>query len=168
MVKLRGFVMSRFLFTVLALSLFAVVACVDDPLMDEAELPEGVESIESAMGNGSLEPCGGACPGAWLDLSCVSILCAQGYQVESRVFGDTTCGRCSHVRGGPNSCGSCQVTGCSGQICSSDAVITTCEWRPEYACYQELGECGCNGAGAGSCGWAQTPELRDCLAQFGQ
>src|SRR5690606_11183100 len=30
----------------------------------------------------------------------------------------------------------CYVGGCSGQICSDqEGVISTCEWREEYACY---------------------------------
>lgn len=57
----------------------------------------------------------------------------------------------------------CAPTGCSGQICSSEPRITTCEWRDEYACYQApTTSCGCN---AGSCGWAETAELAQCLEQ---
>ncbi len=35
----------------------------------------------------------------------------------------------------------CVVSGCSGQICSAEPMATTCEWLPQYACY-ELSECG--------------------------
>jgi eight-cysteine-cluster-containing protein len=55
----------------------------------------------------------------------------------------------------------CFTTGCSGQVCAAEQVFTTCEYRPEYACYQQFGSCGCN---AGSCGWAQTNNLTSCLA----
>lgn len=39
---------------------------------------------------------------------------------------------------------------------------STCEWRPEYACYQddEVTSCGCN---EGVCGWAQTDALESCI-----
>ena len=59
----------------------------------------------------------------------------------------------------------CFVGGCSGQVCSSDEeVMTTCEWREEYGCYQdrEVTRCGCF---EGKCGWEQTPELEQCLSQ---
>jgi eight-cysteine-cluster-containing protein len=60
----------------------------------------------------------------------------------------------------------CHPTGCSGQICAAEDVITTCEFRPEYACYQDptITQCGCV---AGGCGWAQTDELAKCLAAAG-
>lgn len=59
----------------------------------------------------------------------------------------------------------CVVTGCSGQVCAEDHVATTCEWRPEYACYRDA-NCGRFGAG-GSCGWQATPELARCLLEAG-
>ncbi|WP_437753313.1 hypothetical protein [Sorangium sp. So ce1389] len=55
----------------------------------------------------------------------------------------------------------CVVTGCSGQVCADEDVITTCEYREEYACYAEHGVCE-RGA-SGECGWRQTPELEACL-----
>ncbi len=56
----------------------------------------------------------------------------------------------------------CQRGGCSGQICSNRAgVVSTCEFRPEYACYQQA-ECGAQSSG--HCGFTQTPELQMCLA----
>ena len=30
----------------------------------------------------------------------------------------------------------CIKTGCGGQVCSDEQVITTCEWRPEHECYR--------------------------------
>ncbi|MGK4002598.1 hypothetical protein WMF31_08240 [Sorangium sp. So ce1036] len=56
----------------------------------------------------------------------------------------------------------CVVTGCSGQVCADRDVITTCEFREEYACYQELGVCERDASGA--CGWRETPELDACIA----
>ncbi|WP_437935421.1 hypothetical protein [Sorangium sp. So ce341] len=59
--------------------------------------------------------------------------------------------------------GDCRPTGCSGQICADagDEVVTTCEWREEYACYDKFGVCE-RGA-SGECGWRETPELEACL-----
>ena len=39
----------------------------------------------------------------------------------------------------------CKKGGCSGQICESkyrEPILTTCEFLPEYACYQQA-KCGC-------------------------
>jgi len=56
----------------------------------------------------------------------------------------------------------CYVGGCSGQICSDqEGAISTCEWRPEYACYHSA---TCEVQTDGTCGWTQTPELQACLA----
>ena len=59
----------------------------------------------------------------------------------------------------------CAVAGCSGQLCVSaeeaDTIITTCEYRSEYSCYREA---SCEPQADGKCGWTQTPELQQCLA----
>ncbi len=55
----------------------------------------------------------------------------------------------------------CMKTGCSRQICSDHNVISTCEWRPEYACYQKA---TCARQADGNCGFTQTRELTSCLA----
>lgn len=56
----------------------------------------------------------------------------------------------------------CHVGGCSGQVCSDDpGIITTCEWRPEYACYADA---TCERQPGGACGWTPTDELAACLA----
>lgn len=55
----------------------------------------------------------------------------------------------------------CFVGGCSGQVCSDQPdVITTCEWRDEYACYATA---SCGRQADGTCGWTPTPELEACL-----
>lgn len=55
----------------------------------------------------------------------------------------------------------CFVGGCSGQVCSDqEGVITTCEWREEYACYREA---TCEVQTDGNCGWTQTAALQACL-----
>lgn len=63
----------------------------------------------------------------------------------------------------PPAAGDCIRTGCSGTVCAEPGndVMTTCEYRPEYACYQDA---KCERQADGSCGWTQTPELAACLA----
>jgi hypothetical protein len=56
----------------------------------------------------------------------------------------------------------CVVGGCSGQLCTDDpSMISTCEYRPEYACYASA---TCARQETGECGWTETSELRSCLA----
>ena len=56
----------------------------------------------------------------------------------------------------------CIKTGCSNQICSDQTVISTCEFRPEYACYQRA---TCERQANGNCGFTKTPELTACLSR---
>jgi hypothetical protein len=59
----------------------------------------------------------------------------------------------------------CFVGGCSGQICSDhEGAISTCEWRPQYACYQD-DDAACERQPSGQCGWTPTAELNSCLGQ---
>lgn len=59
----------------------------------------------------------------------------------------------------------CAVAGCSGQLCVSAAeaggIVSTCEFRAEYACYREA---SCEPQADGKCGWTQSPALKQCLA----
>ena len=56
----------------------------------------------------------------------------------------------------------CYIGGCSSQVCSDvKGVITTCVWKPEYACYQKYGVCEVQASG--DCGWTQTADLLACL-----
>jgi hypothetical protein len=54
----------------------------------------------------------------------------------------------------------CRVGGCSSQLCATEELVSTCEWRPEYACYRDA---RCEPQPGGACGWTQTPELLACL-----
>jgi len=65
----------------------------------------------------------------------------------------------------PKATGGCVITGCSGQVCSDTEAITTCEWTAQYACYRQYSRC--ERATDGQCGWAQTPELMQCIAKTG-
>jgi hypothetical protein len=65
------------------------------------------------------------------------------------------------------SAGACVVGGCSNQLCteaSAGTVVSTCEWREEYACYRSA---TCARQSTGKCGWTQTPELTACLKNPG-
>ena len=64
-------------------------------------------------------------------------------------------------RAGVSNLKPCMKTGCSRTICSDHNVISTCEWRPEYACYQKA---TCERQADGNCGFTQTRELTSCLA----
>ena len=57
----------------------------------------------------------------------------------------------------------CIKTGCGGQVCSEEEVITTCEWRPEHECYRRA---RCERQANGECGFTQTRELTTCLARL--
>ena len=54
----------------------------------------------------------------------------------------------------------CIISGCSGQICSNKEVITTCEWKEEFACYKKA---RCERQKDGNCGWTITEEAQRCL-----
>ena len=54
----------------------------------------------------------------------------------------------------------CKVTGCSGQVCAEEDVTTTCEFKPEYACYKSA---KCERQNDGKCGWSPSEELVACL-----
>lgn len=56
----------------------------------------------------------------------------------------------------------CRKTGCSGQICSDTDLVTTCEYREAYACFQNA---RCERQANGECGFTQTEELSTCLAR---
>jgi hypothetical protein len=65
----------------------------------------------------------------------------------------------------------CARAGCSGQLCvdasfglDNGSVITTCEWREEFACYQAA---TCEVQDNGRCGFTVTPELTSCLDDVG-
>lgn len=64
----------------------------------------------------------------------------------------------------PKEVGSCATAGCSSQLCVESSVaadiVTTCEFRSEYACYRTA---TCARQSNSECGWTQTPELVACL-----
>ncbi len=71
----------------------------------------------------------------------------------------------SEETGGSIVANGCAVAGCSSQLCVSaeeaNNIVTTCEFRAEYACYREA---SCEPQADGKCGWTQTTELKQCVA----
>src|SRR5688572_14117062 len=57
----------------------------------------------------------------------------------------------------------CRPTGCSGQMCADEDVVTTCEFKPEYACYRTA---RCERQPSGECGWTMTSDLQSCLGRL--
>ena len=55
---------------------------------------------------------------------------------------------------------SCKVTGCSSQICAEEETTTTCEMKPEYACYKNA---KCERQEDGKCGWTPSDKLLACI-----
>lgn len=59
----------------------------------------------------------------------------------------------------------CAVGGCSSQLCGEADemanVVTTCEYREEYACYAHT---RCERQSSGQCGWTKTAALDQCLS----
>ena len=67
------------------------------------------------------------------------------------------------VRVGPSdgsTAGTCKPTGCSGEICSDQQAVSSCIYRPEYACYKNA---TCERLSSGQCGWITTSTLLNCL-----
>lgn len=104
--------------------------------------------------------------GFWTQMTLPSGIIVAGDRITGRENGQKTKGRTatnvfSRLADAPAD-PTCFVGGCSGQICSDDeGVISTCEWREEYACYQTA---TCERQVDGACGWTATPELEACLA----
>lgn len=56
----------------------------------------------------------------------------------------------------------CVISGCSGEICADEERISTCIYKPEFACYKQA---TCELQADNRCGWTQTPELKACLTK---
>lgn len=61
---------------------------------------------------------------------------------------------------------SCYVGGCSGEVCSATpGVVTTCIYKPEYACYSNA---RCERQTTGLCGWTRPDDMERCLERLGR
>jgi hypothetical protein len=56
----------------------------------------------------------------------------------------------------------CMRTGCSNHRGTEqgEAVVSTCQWKEEYACYKTA---RCEKQANGKCGWSESSELTSCL-----
>ena len=89
-------------------------------------------------------------------ITCANVRCAAGTHCE--MTGAPASPECVSDKAE----GACVKTGCSGHVCADHDVITTCQFRPEYTCYQDA---TCERQADGQCGWTQTPALSACLAE---
>ncbi len=65
----------------------------------------------------------------------------------------------------PSPTGACYRGGCSSQLCTDKPdMVSTCEYREEYGCYQSA---TCERQPNGQCGWTQTESLKMCLSNAG-
>ncbi len=64
--------------------------------------------------------------------------------------------------------GACAITGCNSHLCvekdQANDIVTTCEFLPVYACYQNVGVCEWQ-IDDNACGWTQTDELKQCIVE---
>lgn len=67
----------------------------------------------------------------------------------------------SLVSSEPTAGSECRPTGCSGQLCADQDLVSTCEFKEEYACY---GSAVCKRQQNGECGWTQTTALAECIS----
>ena len=56
----------------------------------------------------------------------------------------------------------CYKTGCSGHICASKQIISTCEWKEEYQCYKDQ-ECIFD-SNSSQCQWSDPKALEKCVS----
>lgn len=151
---------------------YAVCQTADRECVEDADCPSGqwCRQTQSDDTTTETEPhyecvpfvgegaaCGGFTP-VWLYERCASDLTCvvPGELIDAS-------GVC---RRGCSADADCSPQGCSGTVCAAEPVITTCEWRPEYACYDNPAttQCGCRD---GRCAWSQTEALTQCLASGG-
>lgn len=94
----------------------------------------------------------------WLDKDC-----PQGFYCDIVKCGSEKClGPYYCVAATPK----CIRTGCSGEVCSSEPVMTPCWYLPWFECLKYT-ECG-NYGPDGSCAFLQTPEFLECLSKYGR
>ncbi len=129
--------------------------CYDDgdcPAGYACEMAEDVWCLGTDEGAGEADPmwCGGICVPVE---ACVELPCPPGTEMD---YQSCTCKPLTK---------SCMVSGCSGQICASEPVDSTCEWLPYYSCFApSVTSCGPYGPN-GSCMWEPTVELFKCLEE---
>ncbi len=99
----------------------------------------------------------------WLALAVAVGACSSGQKQPEEAAPPSPPAVSPADAGGPTPSVTCVKGGCSGTVCSpaGEEVMTTCEWREEYACYQDA---TCEVQPDGKCGWTMTDALTSCLA----
>lgn len=141
--------------------------CVDP---NEGDFCGGIAAIQCPVGqhcelDGDYPDAGGTChPGSGPGQMCGGIAgfqCMDGYACHIEDTFPDAAGTCVEE---------CASAGCSGQVCTTASaapnVITTCEFLPEYICFQQT-TCGNFGPG-GSCQWEQNDAYQACLDSFNE
>lgn len=54
----------------------------------------------------------------------------------------------------------CIVSGCSGEICGEQSMVSNCMYRPEFSCYKGA---TCERNKGGKCEWVESDELNKCI-----
>lgn len=62
----------------------------------------------------------------------------------------------------PAPAGACRRTGCAGELCAAEDLVSPCIMKPEFACYVAA---RCERQADGACGWTDDAALRRCLAE---
>lgn len=60
--------------------------------------------------------------------------------------------------------GPCQKTGCSGELCAEEAMVSPCVFQPVYECYRDA---ICERGSDGRCSFRQTEALQACVRSHG-
>lgn len=89
--------------------------------------------------------------------TCANVRCGAGTHCEMKGINGGALPIC--INNAPLA--ACGKGGCSGQVCADHSVITTCEFRPEYACFKAA---KCERQQDGQCGFTTTAALTACLA----
>jgi len=91
--------------------------------------------------------------------------CDNGWKctADDLCLPDPSCPMCDVCFGYcvPDKPQTCMATGCSGEVCAPEPMISVCLWLPEYECLA-LTQCGPYGDDDG-CGWKPTNAYLDCL-----
>jgi len=89
--------------------------------------------------------------------TCANVRCTAGTHCEMKGINGGALPVC--IKDAPLA--PCVRTGCSGQICAEQHMVTTCDWKPSYACYQQA---TCERQADNTCGFTSTPALTSCIA----
>lgn len=117
-------------------------------------VPFFIVLVASACGGSPTPPVG---PGDGQTSPCAAVLCAPDLVCEVQADGSPRCVQ-------PHAGRDCFKTGCSGTVCADEPIITTCEFRPEFACYQSA-ICERDPA-SGVCRFRPTEQLSSCLEGY--